>query len=186
MSLMKTALFRFLAGPQPLLAACLVMLTAGCSMFPARTIEISQSAQVLDAYDFLEIPTRTGVYVAGNPFLDGSLSGVFEMADGSRRWTVDGFCDADDGSVFRIRFMPTVPGEYRYSVRYRYSRKGLEKSSRGTFTVRRGGRRGPIRVDPEHRWHFIWEGTREHYFFNGTTAYWLGGWRDDRVIEDSI
>ena len=45
---------------------------------------------------------------------------------------------------------------------------------------------GPIRVDPDNRWHFVWEGTAEHYFFNGTTAYWLMGWRDDRVIESSI
>jgi hypothetical protein len=45
---------------------------------------------------------------------------------------------------------------------------------------------GPIRIDPEHRWHFVWEGTGQHYFFNGTTAYWLLGWRDDRVIESRI
>ena len=41
-------------------------------------------------------------------------------------------------------------------------------------------------MDPEHRWHFIWEGTREHYFFNGTTAFWLMGWRDERVIGNSL
>ena len=41
----------------------------------------------------------------------------------------------------------------------------------------------PLRVDPEYPWHFIWEGTGEHYFFNGTTAFWLMGWREDRVID---
>src|SRR5438309_687398 len=35
-------------------------------------------------------------------------------------------------------------------------------------------------------WHFIWEGTGEHYFFNGTTAYWLMGWKDERIIDYSL
>ena len=56
----------------------------------------------------------------------------------------------------------------------------------GSFTATDGHRRGPIRVDPKYPWHFIWEGTGEHYFFNGTTAFWLVGWRDDHVIEYSI
>src|SRR4029077_8856474 len=43
-----------------------------------------------------------------------------------------------------------------------------------------------LRVDPQYPWHFIWEGTGEHYFFNGTTAYWLMGWRDDQVIEYTV
>ena len=106
------------------------------------------------------------------------------MAGGSERVKVDGFCDSADGTLFRIRFMPSKPGDYAYSVKY--ADKGFEKSYEGTFHATAGGRRGPIRVDPEHRWHFIWEGTREHYFFNGTTAFWLMGWRDERVIGNSL
>jgi hypothetical protein len=41
-------------------------------------------------------------------------------------------------------------------------------------------------VDPEYPWHFIWEGTGEHYFFNGTTAFWLMGWREERIINYCI
>lgn len=37
----------------------------------------------------------------------------------------------------------------------------------------------------EHPWHFLWEGTGEHYFWNGTTTYWLLGW-DDETIRSSI
>src|SRR5260370_34484028 len=47
-------------------------------------------------------------------------------------------------------------------------------------------RKGPVRVDPKYPWHFIWQGTGGHYFFNGTTAFWLMGWREDRVINRSI
>ena len=87
-----------------------------------------------------------------------------------------------DGSVFRIRFMPSAPGDYTYSVVYRQG--GFDKTYQGAFQRHADGHapRGPIRVDPQYPWHFIWEGTGEHYFFNGTTAFWLMGWRDERII----
>jgi Domain of unknown function (DUF5060) len=106
------------------------------------------------------------------------------LANGNRRWQVEGFCDSEEGSVFRIRFMPPVAGEYEYSVTYRQGR--TSKIFTGTFRALDEHRRGPIRIDPNYRWHFIWEGTGEHYFFNGTTAYWLMGWLDDSVIQNSI
>ena len=79
--------------------------------------------------------------------------------------------------------MPPAPGDYTYSVEYQQG--WSKRTSTGTFHVRNGGRRGPIRVDPQNRWHFIWEGTGEHYFFNGTTAYWLMG-GGMRVIQSAI
>lgn len=147
-------------------------------------VAVSQSASSLDVYDFVEITARISAPDAADPFTDAGLTGGFETADGSRKWAVEGFCDAEDGSVYRIRFMPPSPGEYRYSVTYRQG--SFEKTSTGSFAARDGHRRGPIRVDPQYPWHFLWEGTGEHYFFNGTTAYWLMGWKDDRTIDYSI
>ena len=89
-----------------------------------------------------------------------------------------------DGSVFRIRFMPASPGDYAYSVDYKQG--GDETTHTGTSRRPPGHRRGPLRVDPKYPWHFIWEGTGEHYFFNGTTAFWLMGWRENRIINNSI
>jgi hypothetical protein len=80
--------------------------------------------------------------------------------------------------------MPLTPGDYTYSVEYPQGWSG--KTSSGTFHVRDGHRRGLVRIDPQNRWHFVWEGTGEHYFFNGTTAFWLMGWRDEQVIQASI
>ena len=80
--------------------------------------------------------------------------------------------------------MPPAPGDYVYSVEYRQGWSST--TSTGTFHASDGRLRGPIRVDPSNSWHFVWEGTGEHYFFNGTTAYWLMGWTDDRIIESSI
>jgi hypothetical protein len=60
-----------------------------------------------------------------------------------------------------------------------------ERVHRGEFTARDAGRRGLVRVDKDHPWHFVWEGTGEHYFWNGTTTYWLMGW-DDETIRSNI
>ncbi len=151
---------------------------------PPGPVSFSQSAQTLDAYDFVEITAHVSRPRAASPFTGAVIIGNFQLAGGQERRRVEGFCDAEDGSVYRVRFMPSIPGDYSYSVEYR---QGLSRrSSKGTFHVINGHRRGPIRVDAGNRWHFVWEGTGEHYFFNGTTAYWLAGWRDDRVIESSI
>jgi hypothetical protein len=149
-----------------------------------QSVSFTQSATAVDAYDFIEVTVHVASPDVRNPFTDASLSGWFETADGSKRWQVDGFSDSADGSIFRIRFMPPSPGSYRYSLEYRQG--SFRKSSDGSFTANDGHRRGPIRVDPQNRWHFIWEGTGEHYFFNGTTAYWLLGWKDERIINYSL
>ncbi|MBZ5679325.1 MAG: DUF5060 domain-containing protein [Acidobacteriia bacterium] len=132
----------------------------------------------------MEISANVSRPRAVNPFTDATLSGRFESADGGKQWQVEGFCDSDSGDLFRIRFMPPAPGDYKYSISYRQG--GGESTTSGTFRAIDGHRRGPLRLDPQHPWHFIWEGTKDHYFFNGTTAYWLVGWKDENVIQSSI
>jgi hypothetical protein len=149
-----------------------------------KEIVFSQSANSVPVYDYIEVSLRLSPPISGNPFTDATVTGSFGPADGSEPVRVDGFCDSADGSLFRVRFMPSKPGDHKYAVRY--AETGFEKSYEGVFHAAASGRHGPIRVDPDHRWHFIWEGTREHYFFNGTTAFWLMGWRDERVIRSSL
>jgi hypothetical protein len=164
--------------------AAMLFSVLGLPSLPPRSVSFSQSAKELDAYDFVELTAQVSTPRPLNPFTDATLTATFETVTGGKRWRVDGFCDAEDGSVHRARFMPSAPGDYRYSVEYRQG--WSRKTETGTFHVRNGRRRGPIRVDPENRWHFIWEGTGEHYFFNGTTAYWLMGWTDERIIAASL
>jgi hypothetical protein len=159
-------------------------LCTGCGFIRPSSVRFDLSTPAVDAYDFVEITGRVGVPHPANCFTDAALEGTFQTSAGNRQWHVQGFCDSDDGSVFRIRFMPPAPGEYRYFIEYRQG--PFRRTSSGTFRAIDGQRRGPIRVDPDNRWHFIWEGTGEHYFFNGTTAYWLAGWRDENVIASSI
>lgn len=167
----------------------LVCVSAGASFlanaFAAPSnVSFAQSAPSVDAYDFVEVTVNMTNPDARNPFTDASVSGSFERSDTGQRWQVDGFCDSPNGAVYQIRFMPPSAGKYTYNVSYRQG--AFQKKYAGTFQAVDGHRKGPIRIDPQYRWHFIWEGTGEHYFFNGTTAYWLTGWREERIINNSI
>jgi hypothetical protein len=147
-------------------------------------VTYSQSAPSVEAYDFVEVTVHVDSPGVQNPFTEATVTGSFGKAGSSERLAVDGFCDSSDGTTFRIRFMPSSAGDYAYSVVYKA--RGEQKNHEGTFQATPGHRRGPIRVDPNYRWHFIWEGTGEHYFFNGTTAFFLVGWRDERIIDFSL
>src|SRR5262249_29825832 len=145
---------------------------------PPRSVVFAQSRSTVEAYDYVELTAKVASPRAANPFTDAAIEATFTASGGRSEWQGAGLSDARDGSLYRVRFMPPAPGDYTYAVRYRQG--WYSTSASGTVHVTAAGRRGPVRIDPEHRWHFIWEGTGEHYFFNGTTAYWLAGWEDDR------
>jgi hypothetical protein len=164
--------------------ACLLGLAASLTLKAAPgNVSFTPAAASVEAYDFVEATVSVTAPDVRNPFTDATMTGSFGKS-GAARTSVTGFCDSADGSVFRIRFMPSSAGDYTYSVTYHQD--GFEKAYDGKFSATDGHRRGPIRVDSAHPWHFVWEGTGEHYFFNGTTAFWLMGWRDERVIRESI
>jgi len=154
-----------------------------------QEVQFSQSVQSVAAYDFVEVTLDVKRPDADNPFTDVAVQGWF-ATDGGREVRVDGFCDSADGSIFRIRFMPSAPGGHSYSVTYRQG--AYEATHTGSFSAVDGGRRGIVRVDPEHRWHFLWEGTAgtppggnpEHFFYNGTTTYFLAGWDEDQIRQN--
>ncbi|MHB1308599.1 MAG: DUF5060 domain-containing protein [Limisphaerales bacterium] len=136
------------------------------------------SADIVDCYDFLEVTLNVPAPQARNPFTDVTVDATFAQP-GELQIRVDGFCDSADGSVFRVRFMPSRAGTYDYTVNYRQG-AGAE-SHQGRLVARDAKRRGIVRVDPEFPSHFQWEGTKERFFWNGTTAYWLAGWDDETI-----
>jgi len=148
-----------------------------------RDISFLQSAQVVQAYDFMEVTISLNGPDAPNPFVDVMVSGAFGSAE-QPQVIVDGFCDSADGRLYRIRFMPPSPGEYSYSVNFQQG--DYRKEHRGGFRAVNANRRGIVRVDPDYPFHFIWEGTGEHYFYNGTTAFFMMGWREDAVVNEII
>ena len=165
-----------------LLAGLLVFALPPLQAAPAR-VSFTQSADTVDAFDFVEVTVAVEPPDAANPFTDVAVSGEFTR-DGAGLLPVDGFCDAADGSVFRIRFMPRSAGAYTFWVRYRQG--DFERTHDGTFTARAGQRRGQPQVDGEYPEHFLWAGTGERYYWNGTTTYYLMGWQDEAVIRQAI
>jgi hypothetical protein len=162
--------------------ALLMLLATGPA--GAAGVTFDRAPASVDAYDFAEVTIHVSPLPGGNPFTEASVHGSFGATGDPVRTAVDGFCDSADGSVFRVRFMPSRPGDYTYSVTFRQG--SLEQSATGAFRATDAHRRGPVRVDRAYPWHFVWEGTGEHYFYNGTTAFWIQGWKDERVIQASI
>jgi hypothetical protein len=154
------------------------------SMGQGEKVTFSQSSASTECYDFVEVTMNVAKPVARNPFTDVTVSGHFSQVGQGDDLIVDGFCDSPDGSIFRVRFMPSKPGDYAYSVTYRHG--DFERVDEGTFKVVEGKRRGILRVDPNYPWHFIWDGSGEHCFVNGTTAFLLMGWDSEQVIRDCI
>jgi len=99
----------------------------------------------------------------GNPFVDVELSARFQYRN--RVLELDGFYDGN--GVYRIRFMPDMPGEWRYETRS--NRPELNGIS-GAFTCveAQAGNRGP--VGARNVYHLAYaDGTP--YFEVGTTCY---------------
>lgn len=162
--------------------ACARTPPPAASLGPAAAIRFSQASSEVDAHDFVEVAVAVDRPTARNPFTAVAVSGRFQRA-GETPTRVTGFCDTPDGSVHRIRFMPVDPGDYSYTVTY--AEGAFTARHAGTFHARAAGRRGLVRVDAQHPFHFVWSGTGKHYFWNGTTTYGLVGW-DDETIRKSI
>ena len=146
----------------------------------APRIEFKAAPGPVDCYDFLEVEITVPEPRAANPFADVTVAGTFGRA-GEKPLVVDGFCDSADGGTFRIRFMPSRPGEYTYTVKYRQGT--IEATHQGALTANQANRKGLVRVDADFPSHFQWEGTKERFFWNGITAYSLAGWDDATIAK---
>jgi hypothetical protein len=149
----------------------------------APAVAFAQSADKVEAYDFVEVTATVSKPTAANPFTDVAVTGEFRR-EGDGPVSVQGFCDAADGGTYRVRFMPSRPGKHSYTVTFRQG--DAERTHTGAFEATDGKRRGVLRVDKDYPWHFVWEGTGEHYFFNGNTAYLLMAWQDEAVIRGCL
>lgn len=100
----------------------------------------------------------------GNPFDDVHLAAVF--ASGGRQIRVAGFYDGE--GVYRIRFSPDTPGEWRW--RSESDAASLDGQSGAFRCIPAGnGNHGPVRVSPDG-FHFVYaDGTP--YRQIGTTSY---------------
>lgn len=158
-----------------MLAAIFTSALKVCSAEP--TVEFSPSSSSVACYDFLEVSASVS-HPANNPFTEAALTGEFTPA-GRAPIRVEGFCDSEDGRVFRIRYMPSQAGEHSYRIVF--TQGGVARSFEGRFEATDERKKGILRVDPEFPFHFQFEGTKERFFYNGTTTYWLAGWDEANI-----
>lgn len=118
-----------------------------------------------------------------NPFTDVRISGVFTQPGGGLR-EVKGFCDSQDGSLYRLRFLPENPGPYSYEISI--SEGKTSKSFRGSFTGMKSSTDGIVEVSKDYPNHFCYRGQEKYYFWNSTTTYWLAGWKDQKIINQAL
>ncbi len=113
---------------------------------------------------------RWGVYevtlnhqAPGNSYHDVQLSATF--TNGKQSITVPGFWDG--GSIYKVRFMPPAPENWRYETR---SNTPALSGKIGAFkvTAPKAGNRGPVRVADTFYLRYE-DGTPYHQF--GTTSY---------------
>lgn len=65
---------------------------------------------------YAEITLHLPPVKSENPCTDVLLTGLF-VSQTNDTTRVNGFCDAPDGSMYRIRFTPAKPGTYRFIVK---------------------------------------------------------------------
>jgi Domain of unknown function (DUF5060)/Domain of unknown function (DUF5605)/Protein of unknown function (DUF4038) len=154
---------------RPRLTAPLVLACLATFALPA------QAADAVEQWGTFEVALQGPT--AGNPFVDVELSARF--AQGERAVTVRGFYDGD--GVYRVRFMPEAPGEWRFETAS--NRPELHgKTGRVRVTPPTGANHGPVRVRNTHHFGYA-DGAP--YFPVGTTCYaWVH--QDDRLQEQTL
>lgn len=162
--------------------ACLMCCAWQAAQVLAADVRLNPSPTSVSTFDFVEFTLVVDKPDAANPFTDVEVTAEVTLPTGVTV-NVDGFCDAADGSIYRVRFMPRVPGQH--SVKIRYSKGTFEHEDSASFTAEAGKLDGPVRVDSAYPFHFIREGTDQHWFWNGTTTYQLLAW-DDATIDASL
>jgi hypothetical protein len=147
-------------------------------------VSFDPSASSVAAYDFVEVTITVANPDSGNPFTVATVKGSFEAANSGTQWRLDGLCDSLDGSPYRIRFTPPTPGEYKNAITYR--QEPFRKQYAGTFhvtDVTAGGRFALTRnIDSIS----FGRAPASITFSVSTTAYWLTGWKQERIIRNSI
>ena len=147
-------------------------------------VAFTQSAPETGAYDFIEVTAAVSAPSVRNPFREGTLTGDFEPAVRHRQRPLRGFAIPRMAASTGFGSCPPKRVPYTFHLTLKVGQEAHTYS--GRFRATDQHRRGPLRIDPAYPWHFLWEGTGEHYWFNGTTAYWLMGWRDEPTIQYSI
>jgi aryl-phospho-beta-D-glucosidase BglC (GH1 family) len=160
--------------------SCLLL---SLSLF-GQKIRLTADKKEVPAHDFIQFTIDWDKPAKNlNPFVDVSVSGTFQSSDGQVK-NIQGFCDSEDGRTYRLRFMPEQAADFRYDIRF--SAPGIARSFSGNFRALPSSLKSVVEVSKDYPAHFQFRNSSQFFFWNGTTAYWLAGWKDMTVIDQSL
>ena len=151
----------------------------GASAADARPLEATFRGPeaTVEAYNFAELTISPKALEVSNPFTDVTVTGQFRR-EGGEPVRVEGFCDSQDGSLFasvscRMRQGVTIRRCFPAGFQRDFEQRQLHCDTE------------PPQGDPEDGYkppeHLVWQGSGEHYFWNGATTYYLMGWDDETI-----
>src|SRR6516162_11306019 len=137
------------AAPLAMLARAFVRYWIGVGIVPAGCLAAlaQEKDTAVEQWGIYEIVLKGSA--TGNPFREVELSARFNLGD--KTVAVTGFYDED--GIYRIRFMPTQQGSWRYETK---SNRPELHGRTGTFEATKpsAGNHGPVRV--AHTYHFAY------------------------------
>jgi hypothetical protein len=144
-----------------------------------------EGPEAVPCFDAAEFVVRVEKPTFDNPFTDVALTATFR-APHAEPIFVQGFADAADGTVFRLRFSPALSAvEYHYQIRF--SGPGVLKLFEGVLRSENSFRPGPVMVAPWNPKHFVYAGSKQPFYHLGYTAYHLlDPSNDDAQVEATL
>jgi len=141
------------------------LLAPGCA-----GIKVKPGPAEVPCFDVYEVELRLKPEPDINPFTDIQVTALFTPEEGDPI-PVEGFCDDQEGRVFRVRFSPSIAGtRYRFSVKCNTS---PDWEYRGSFRTTEPAGMEPVIVNPVNPKHFVFARSHRPFYHLGITAYHL-------------
>ncbi len=133
----------------------------------ARTVSLDSYNTSVSTFEILEFTLNITNPVTGNPFTEAHVSA--EIQAPNKTFSINGFCDAQDGTIFRVRFTPMRTGNHSFTITFTDT-AGTETFS-GSFDASEGGNNGFIKVDSQNPTRFAFSNGGHPYIISKTA--WL-------------
>jgi len=139
-----------------LLLACVfshgIYASSPVALYDVFEINVSSANEYKNPFDYQEV----------------ELTGEFESPNGDI-YHVSGFYDGvvNKKNIWRLRFMPAIPGEWKYKVFSLDTKEDTVGHFMVSSTPAQKTNHGHVKVDPEHPQYLIYD--------DGTPHYWVGG-----------
>lgn len=105
-------------------------------------VEVDKNAKVLSIF---EISVFFDEPFDGNPFDEAVVSATMTYPD-KTKVKIQGFCDDQEGKLFRLRFTPTSVGVHHYQIHIHHNSRRVQTA--GRFSAGRSDLNGFAKTDP--------------------------------------